>query len=221
MIVSPSAATYLNWSTAISVSSVSAGNNFGSLPVLLLTDTYGNGLNGTLVTLSLFWDSDCLNSALSVNVSGSTAVANSSGYALISEFQATKVGTYYVKASAVGLNSSCSTASMTVMQGSLSTLSFITQPSGSATAGSNLSIEPILLGVDLYGNAVGSTSVTLTAFTDSGCTIAASGTLANPSQSTNSTGYVSFSASTWLSTIAGQSIYFKATSGEIAFLELY
>ena len=203
----------MNWSTAISASSVSAGNVFGSQPVVLLTDYYGDGINDTLVTLSLYSDSGCSNAALSANMSGNTAVTNSSGYATIAGFKATKVGTYYVEASAVGLNSTCSTAALNVTQGDLTTLSFITHPSGTATAGIAFNIQPLLLGVDLYVNAAGSIDVTLSAFTNIGCTNAASGTLTNPTQSTNGTGYVSFSTSTWLSTIAGQTIYFKATSG--------
>ena len=179
----------------------------------MLTDAYGSGISGSLVLLSLYSDSGCSNSVASIGLVGNTATTNSSGYASISGFQATKVGTYYVKASAAGLFSSCSTAALTVTQGSLSTLSYVTQPSGTATAGTAFTFQPILFGVDSYGNAAASLSVTLTAFTDSGCTASAVGTLANPSQSTNGTGYVSFGTSSWTSTIAGQTIYFKATSG--------
>ena len=211
--VTASSAAFLNWTSIIQTGSVSAGTVFGSQPVLLLTDAYGGGISGTLVSLSLYSDSGCSNSVASVGLVGNTATTNSSGYASISGFQATKVGTYYVKASAAGLFSSCSTYSLTVTQGSLSTLSYITQPSGTATAGTAFTFQPILFGVDSYGNAAASLSVTLTAFTDSGCTASAVGTLANPTQSTNGTGYVSFSTSTWTSTIAGQTIYFKATSG--------
>ena len=140
-------------------------------------------------------------------------MTNSSGYASISGFQATKVGVYYVKASAAGLNSTCSTNAVTVTQGTLSTLSFVTQPNGTAIAGTAFGIQPLLHGIDIYGNAAGSVSINLTAFIDASCTTEASGTIANSSQSTNATGYVSFSTSTWLSTIAGQTIYFKASSG--------
>jgi len=183
-----------------------------------LTDAYGGGISGTLVLLSLYSDSGCSNIVTSIGLSGNTATTNSSGYASISGFQATKVGSYYVKASAAGLFSSCSTNVLTVTQGTLSTLSYITQPSGTATAGTSYSFQPLLFGVDSFGNAAAFLSVTLTAFTDSACTASAVGTLANPTQSTNGTGYVSFGTSTWTSTIAGQTIYFKATSGIFNFV---
>ena len=88
-------------------------------------------------------------------------------YGICQLFQATKAGTYCVKASSTGsLKTNCSSAALTVTYGAINSLSFTTQPGGSVTAGVALTMQPVVFGVDLYGTAVKSSLVTLSAFTN-------------------------------------------------------
>ena len=190
---------------------MTAGTIFSSQPVLFLQDTHGNGVPSTSVTLSLFTDSQCLSGAGSVGLTGNSASTNASGFAVFSSFQATKVGVYYVKATSTGsVATGCSAAALTVTNGALNNLSFSTHPGGSVAAGVALTTQPVVYAMDLYGNAVPSASVTLSAFTDSGCAAGGSGTLSNGVEASNSTGYAAFALLSYTRT---GTIYLKASSG--------
>ena len=62
------------------------------------------------------------------------------------------------------------------------------------TAGVALTMQPVFFGIDLYGTAVESALVTLSAFTNGGCTVFGSGSVANRAVSTNSGGYATFAS---------------------------
>jgi hypothetical protein len=210
--ISAAPASGLSWSTAISAGSVAAGAIFSTQPVLFLQDTYGNGVPSTTVTLSLFTDSTCSTAAGTVGVAGNSVSTSPSGVATFSNFQATKMGVYFVRAGSGALSTSCSAAALTVTNGALNTLSFTTQPAGSVAADTALTTQPVVYAVDAYGNRVSSAAVTLSAFTNGGCTTSGSGAVANGVLSTDSSGYATYSL---VSYNAAQTIFLKATSGLI------
>jgi hypothetical protein len=145
-----------------------------------------------------------------VGLTGNTSATNSFGIVFYSNFKATKVGTYYVMATSGNFNSSCSSEAMTVNAASLSSLSFTGQPSGSVAAGSAFTFQPIVLGLDSFGNAV-SASVTLSAFTDPACSTAGAGAVSSGTTLTNSSGYAVFSGTSYN---RAQTIYMKAISSK-------
>jgi hypothetical protein len=117
---------------------------------------------------------------------------------------------YYVKAGSGALSTSCSSAALTVTFGALNALTFSTQPGGSVAAGTALPTQPVVLAVDAFANVVPSASITLSAFTDSTCATAGTGTLSNGVVSSLSTGHATFAS---VSYTKAQTIYLKAASG--------
>lgn len=212
VVVSPSFASSLTWSQPITAVSVTAGSHFSSQPSLLVQDLYGNGISSTVVTLSLFTDSACSTAAGDVGIAGDTVTTIGSGSATFSNFKATKTGIYFVKAFASALNSPCSTSTLTVTSGLVSSASFSSQPGGSVAAGDAFTYQPVVYLVDLYGNAVANTSVILSAYSDSSCTISGSGSLRLNVASSGSNGYATFSM---VSYNKAQTVYLKASSGII------
>ena len=103
-----------------------------------------------------------------------------------------------------------STGSISVIAAALNSLVFTVQPSGTAVAGSVFATQPVVYGTDAYSNAISSSAVTISTFTNSLCTIAGALSLSNNSRTSNSTGYTTFS---YLSYNSAQTIYMKASSG--------
>ncbi len=73
-----------------------------------------------------------------------------------------------------------------------------------------MTTQPVVYALDAYSNVVPSASITLSAFTDSGCATAGTGTILNGVLSTASTGYATFAS---VSYTRAQTLYFKASSG--------
>ena len=94
-----------------------------------------------------------------------------SGVAALSGEKYTKAETIYVKAVSGALTLACSTA-VNVNPASASKLVFTSQPSTTATAGTIFAAQPTLVAQDVNNNVdTGySVGITLTAYTDTGCT---------------------------------------------------
>ena len=103
-----------------------------------------------------------------------------------------------------------STGSISVIAAALNSLVFTVQPSGTAIAGSVFTNEPVVYGTDAYNNAISSSAITLSTFTNSLCTVAGALSLSNNSRTSNSSGYTTFN---YLSYNSAQTIYMKAFSG--------
>ena len=190
--------------------SVAAGMTLPTQPIVSIQDAFGNGIPSVLVTLSLYTDSSCATEAGSVGQSGNTSTTDSNGLTSFSSFRATQMGVYYIKASGTGLSTNCSTNPLTVTYGTLSALSFSTQPGGSVIAGASFTTQPVLYAVDVYGNAVSSASITLTAFSNSGCSTPGTGSISNGVVSSALSGYATFTTAFYNRV---QTINLKATSG--------
>ena len=210
--ISANVASSLTWSTAITTSSVVAGNNFAT-SALQLTDAYGNLISGTTITLTLYDDSACLNSN-AATVTGNTQ-STSSGIATFSTFQTTLQGVYFVKGSTGSVYSACSGANggITVLAAALDSISFIQQPAGSVAAGLSFTTQPIIQAVDQYGNVLNAQTVTLTPFLDGSCSSAGSSSLGNGVTSTSISGNAAFINLYYTS---AETIYLKATSGNFS-----
>lgn len=92
----------------------------------------------------------------------------------------------------------------------LSQLLIYIQPSGTAIAGALFATQPVVLGTDLYNNAISSSTITLATFTDITCTTAGALLLSNYSRTSNASGYTTFD---YLSYNAAQTIFLKASFG--------
>lgn len=77
-------------------------------------------------------------------------------------------------------------------------------------AGSAFTTQPVVYAVDAFGNPVPSASVILSAFTNVGCSVTGTGSIANGVVSTQSTGLATFSTASYSTS---QTIHIKATSG--------
>lgn len=119
--------------------------------------------------------------------------------------------TVYTLSASNATGSSTITISAQIV-GSVSAASFSTQPGGSAVAAASLSTQPAVQVVDSSGNGIAGVSVTLTAFTASGCGSGASaaGTLANATATTNTSGIATFTSTSYTK---AETIYLKATAG--------
>ena len=129
------------------------------------------------VTLALYTDTNCL-LPITVGTFGATTnpVNASSGVVSFSGVSYTQVQTVYIGATSPGLVSACSSA-IAVSPLPATQLSFSTQPSLNVFTGGTFVTQPVVELQDQYGNqANASNSVTLAAYTDSGCSIPASGT---------------------------------------------
>ena len=210
VLVSPSTPASLVWTIDIISISATAGSIFSSQPQLSLTDQYGNTVGSVDVFLSFYSDSGCSNLYAAAGLSGNNITTDSSGSATFSSLAATAVGTYYVKAStSTGINSSCSSAALSVTFGSASSIQYSTQPYGTAIAGVVFPTQPILRVLDAYGNPITGSSVSVAPY-DALCGSLKSGSLSTSSVATNSTGYAVF---TLLSYNTAETIYLKASIG--------
>ena len=157
------------------------------------------------------------NASIPFSVSGSnntlsassSLTSNSSGVAttaLSTTTAQTKTISIDAPSTAAGASGTVTFASAAAIA---SLLEFSIQPSTLGTAGTALSTQPVVKILDSNGADTTSTAtVTLTAYTGSNCTGAASGTLSNNSVSASG-GVATFSG---LSHSAAETIYLKATS---------
>ncbi len=186
-----------------------------SFPVkVTVRDAFGNTAPvSDNITLTGYPSSNCTGTPIT-GFSGGTATAASLGTASFAAVSETIAGTLSIKATNTtnpGVLSVCSNQ-IDIQGATAATLTFSVQPSSAGFAYSNLLTSPVVRVTDSYGNIVANSNnaVTLSAFTNSSCTTAASGTLlaANNPVSPNS-GHASFSA---VSFDQSGTIYLKASS---------
>jgi hypothetical protein len=212
VVVSPAPAASLAYSTAPSTSA-SAGVNFAAQPVVEILDSYSNRVTASplAITLAAYTDAACTSLAGGTLAATTNPLTSSSGLSAFAAVSYSTSGTIYLGATAAGVTKACS-AAITVTGGSATKLGFFTQPSATGTAGALLAIQPAVEAQDAGGTRVTSATdaITLSAFTDAACTVAALGTF---SVTTNPV-----SATSGLSTFAGisytkaETIYIKATA---------
>jgi hypothetical protein len=166
-------------------------------------------LSTAAITLYGYSDTGCTSlvaqgiSATSNPVTLSNGVASFSGVKVL-KTQVVRIG------AAVGSITACSEA-LTISAGSISQISFTTQPAGSVATNSAFTTQPVLSLRDANGNTIStSTTITLTPYLSSNCSSSlAAGTLSNAT-ATSSTGVVSFTS---VSNSAVERIYLKAAAG--------
>ena len=200
---------------AAAPTSETAGTAFGTQPVIQVRDTYSNTVasaSGTM-TLSLFSDSGCTTTPISGISAGSTA-SISSGVATFSGFTVTNAnngGSIYIKASD-GTRTQCSSA-VVVSAATASQLAYTTQP-GSGTAGTALATQPVAEVRDTYSNKVSASgTMTLSLFSDSGCTTTPITGISAGSTASISSGVATFAGLTLTNSNSGASIYVKTSDG--------
>ena len=194
------------------VENTQSGVLFSRLPVVEIKDVQSNRVTTATnsVTLASYSDSSCT-VATATNLAATTnPLPATSGLASFGGVSFAASGAIYIKASAAGLTPVCSNA-VNVSAGAASKLAFTLQPSSSATAGSTLGTQPQITVQDAANNIVvaSASSVTLAAFTDAGCTVAASGTLSGSLSTSAVGGVASYSGLTYNE---AATIYLKASS---------
>ncbi|MBT3983705.1 MAG: hypothetical protein HOE90_20280, partial [Bacteriovoracaceae bacterium] len=212
IVISPAAASQLVYTTQPSATGT-AGVNLAAQPVIEIRDAFDNVATSSSDTVSLttYTTADCSTTSSSGTTNGSSKAA-SSGIATFTALNHEKAEATYYKASSGGLTTDCSTIS-TISHAGAAQVVFSTEPSATGTAGVDLATQPVVTVQDAFANTVlsSSDSVTLAAFTDSGCTSAGGGTL---SAITNP-----LAASSGVATFAGvdytkaENMYLKASSG--------
>jgi hypothetical protein len=206
--LSVGSASVLVFTTQPSTSNT-AGVIFATQPVVKAQDGYNNTVTSyvTSVALALYTDASCTSAATGGTLSG-TPMTPVSGVATFTGVKHTKSGSYYFKATSGALTSACS-QTFDVVAGPSAQLVYSVSPSLGAAAGVDLAVQPTVTLQDSYGNTTSDTgsSVTLLAYTDSGCTAAATGGTLN-GMATTTAGSAPFSGVNY--TKVG-TIYLKST----------
>ena len=195
-------------------SSVASTNeNFGSQPIVAVQDSNNNVASGasSTITLAAFTDSSCTLSAGSVLVATANPLNASGGVANFAGVNITSAQTVYLKASSPGLASTCSPA-IQVYPSVAAKLAFSQQPSTTATAGVDFTVQPQISILNHTNQVVtnATNTVSINAYTDSSCTTLATGTFNVAANNLiPSSGLASFSGVNYSTTTT---IYLKATS---------
>ena len=196
-------------------STATAGIAFATQPSIQVEDTYGNVVasSADTITLTAFTDSGCSTLATGTLSGNNPTNANgSNGTAAFLNLNYSNVQTIYLKASSATVPNALCLASnpITVNPSGPVALAYTTQPSTIATAGTAFAQQPVLKATDNFGNlsTTASSTVTLTAYTNSLCTSGASGTL-TAAPTALSSGTVTFSS---VSYNTPGTIYLKASS---------
>lgn len=166
-------------------------------------------LSTAAITLFGYSDATCTSLVSQGITATNNPVTLSSGVATFSGVKVLKTQVIRIGA-AIGSITACSEA-LTISAGSISQISFTTQPAGSVATNSAITTQPVLSLQDANGNTISaSTTVTLTPYLSSNCSSSlAAGTLSNAT-ATSSTGIVSFTS---VSHSGAEKIYLKASSG--------
>lgn len=147
--------------------------SFETQPVVAVMDSNGNVVSAAnnSITLAAYSDSTCSTVAGGSLSATSNPLSAAGGIANFAGVSATHSQTIYLKASASGLVSACST-SVQVNPNVPTKLSFQTQPSNTATAGTALSVQPrvSILNDSSQVMTSATNSVLLEAFSDGACT---------------------------------------------------
>lgn len=190
-----------------------AGAAFATQPGVEVRDTYGNRVTSSSlsITLAAFTNATCTTAALGTLSATTNPLAATSGLATFSGLNYTKAESIYLRASATGMTSICSTV-VAVAAGSASRLAFSTQPSATATAGTNFATQPRVRVEDSFGNLVttGAHPITLAAFTNAACTTAGTGTFnATTNPLTSASGAANFAGVRYTK---AETIYIRASA---------
>ncbi|MCA2958819.1 MAG: hypothetical protein IOD12_01110, partial [Silvanigrellales bacterium] len=214
IVISAGNASKLAFVTHPSPSAV-AGVAFGAQPQVEIVDSSNTRVTTATdaIQLTAFTDSGCSTPAVGTLSGGSTTTNAFSGLASFSGLRFNRTGTFHLKATGTGFTSTCSNA-FVVGAGTVSKLTFSTQPSQNAQAGVAFGTQPAVDVEDSEGNRVTSASdnVTLTAHTDPTCSTVSSGTLTPASATAASGGRVSYTNAAFSKS---GTLYLKASSGTL------
>ena len=161
----------ISFSSVMLAGTAVAGAVFSSQPVFSLVDAFSNAYTASsTVTVSFYTNNACTVAAGAIGSSGDSLTITT-GSAPFTALKATKVGVYYIKASTLSKNSSCSTNSLSVTAGAASQISFSPiLSSGTVAAGSPFLVQPSILLTDSYANPVQSASVLISFYNAASCT---------------------------------------------------
>ncbi|MDP3041385.1 MAG: hypothetical protein Q8N62_01430, partial [Candidatus Omnitrophota bacterium] len=195
LTVNPAAVSTISFTTQPS-STATAGIDFTSQPVITLYDAYTNVCtNNSLreVTLSAVLSSDTA-TAGGGTLNGTLAVTAASGVVTYSGLDYTKAENIKLKAVSTGLTTIYSNQ-IAVGPNTVSTISFTTQPSSTATAGIDFTSQPVITLYDANNNICtnnSTTQVTLSAVLSSDTATAGGGTLNGTLTVTAASGVVTY-----------------------------
>jgi urease accessory protein UreF len=214
IVLAPGTASQLAFTTQPVAGAATAA--FTTQPVVTVQDAYGNTVLGSSASVQLAAYTNGLCTAGAGGTFGATANPQSAGSG-VDAFAGVYYRTaqmIYLGATSSGLTPACSSAT-TVSAGAANQLAFTTQPSSTATAGSNLAVEPAVTVEDAYGNPVpgASNSIALAAYTSGACSTGASGLSATSLTVAASGGVASFSG---VSDSQAQTLYLGASSSGLA-----
>ena len=138
--------------------------------------------------------------AIGTNAGGGTLTGTSAtsgnGVATFTNSWINKSGTGYTLTVAASGYGTLTTSSFNITPAASNQFILAVAPSSTATAGIAFATQPSIQVEDTYGNVVASSAdtITLTAFTDSGCSTLATGTLSgnNPTNANGSNGTAAF-----------------------------
>jgi alpha-tubulin suppressor-like RCC1 family protein len=218
IVISAGSASKLIFTTEPSASE-SSGTALSTQPVVQVEDSSGNFVSSATnpITLAAYTDSGCTAAAAGTFAVTTNPLNASSGTATFSGVTYTGSGTIYIKASTSGLTSACSSA-IVIGAGSATQLAFSTEPSSTEGSGVALVTQPVVQVEDSSGTLVSSAAnaITLAAYTDVGCTVAATGTFSVTTNPLNaSSGAASFAGVTYTGA-SGTTLYIKATASGLS-----
>ena len=187
-----------------------AGVDFAIQPSIQIRDVYNNNVDdGThALTVTSWTSSDCSTTASSGTTNYSSP-STSGGTTSFSDIDHEKMESIYLRIASGSLTPVCTNA-VAVDHAGANKIVVNTQPSSSATAGVNLSTQPQFEIQDEFNNLVddGSHTITLAAYTNSGCSSASSGTF-NHTPDATASGLSSF---TGINHQKMETIYLGATA---------
>lgn len=188
--------------------------------VVSSADSSGNSKNvttNTVVSLlgagsgDFFTDNTCTTS-----LSGNVTILSGTSYSTIYYSNSVVQNLIFIAQSSGLSNGTLAVGISSVTDGAVSgpavKLSFVAQPSSIGTAGESLSVQPTIVVQDTNNNVANTSNatITLSAFTDSSCSLSAGAVLSATTNPLNANGGVaSFSS---LNVSSPQTIYIKATS---------
>ena len=171
-----------------------AGAALVTQPIINVVDSNGNvTANSDTVTIALYSDSTCTTPA--GGLSGTVAIAASTGVVTYAGLYITASGTFFLKATSGSLTSACSsTPGIAVAAGVPDHLGFAGSLPTSGSAGTNLSPQPVVTIYDQYNNVLNASSaITLSLYTDSTCSTSNAGISGNSTPVNASSGVATFS----------------------------
>lgn len=211
IVISPAAANQLSFYLA-PPQNATAGTSF---PVQVsIKDVYGNTAPiSDSIVLTGYASNNCTGGVIG-GFTGGSSTAASLGTASFAAVTETVAGVFTILATDAtnGLVISACSSPINVTGGAGTTLSYTVQPASTGFAYTNLLTSPIVQVTDTYGNLVttANNSVAIAAYTDSGCTAAAGGTLvASTNPVSPNAGIATFSGVSYSSS---GTIYLRASS---------